>query len=583
MNTFFKSFFATLLALVAFTIIGFTVFYFIIDSMVDVSNRKMDAKTVLVIDLNQTYKEQRQDNNSIPGYNESTIVGLYDIIQFVNYAKTDDNVTGIFIKCNNNNNGFATSEELRQALENFKTSKKFVLAYGDAIAQKSLYVASVADAIYCNPKGTLYWKGLSTNIAFIKGSLDRLDVKPQIFYAGKFKSATEPLRETKMTDANRLQTSVWLNDLFTQMITVIGKARHIDTALLRQYANEATIQTPYKAACLKLIDGLKYEDEVQDIIKQKIHIDKEKEINFVTINRYASTVSVSSHNGSNQIALIYAQGDIVDGQGSDDEIGGDRFKRFIQKARLNDDVKAIVVRINSPGGSSLASEIIWRELAIAKKKKPVIISFGDYAASGGYYIACDADSIFAESNTITGSIGVFTIMPNAQGFFNNKLGVTFDGVKTSPYADVGSITRPLTDIEKTFVQNAIDSIYVDFKVRVSEGRKKPMYFVDSIAQGRVWSGERALQIGLVDKIGNLQNAIDCAVRMAKLKEYKLIEYPEPKDLFDKLSDVYKRINSINVLQEEIGEVQYKLFKQLQWIQKISGKHQSRLPYWVEVE
>ena len=213
----------------------------------------------------------------------------------------------------------------------------------------------------------------------------------------------------------------------------------------------------------------------------------------------------------------------------------------------------------------------------------MIISFGDYAASGGYYIACDADSIFAESNTITGSIGVFTIMPNAQGFFNNKLGVTFDGVKTSPYADVGSITRPLTDIEKTFVQNAIDSIYVDFKVRVSEGRKKPMYFVDSIAQGRVWSGERALQIGLVDKIGNLQNAIDCAVRMAKLKEYKLIEYPEPKDLFDKLSDVYKRINSINVLQEEIGEVQYKLFKQLQWIQKISGKHQSRLPYWVEVE
>ncbi len=583
MNTFFRSFFATLLALVAFTIIGFTVFYFIIDSMVDVSNKKMDAKTVLVIDLNQTYKEQRQDDSSIPGSNESTIVGLYDIIQLVNYAKTDDNVTGIFIKCNNNNNGFATSEELRQALENFKTSKKFVLAYGDAIAQKSLYVASVADAIYCNPKGTFYWKGLSTNIAFIKGALDRLDVKPQIFYAGKFKSATEPLRETKMTDANRLQTSVWLNDLFTQMITVIGKARHIDTALLRQYANEATIQTPYKAARLKLIDGLKYEDEIQDIIKQKIHIDKEKEISFITINRYASTVSISSHKGSNQIALIYAQGDIVDGQGSDDEIGGDRFKRFIQKARLNDDVKAIVVRVNSPGGSSLASEIIWRELAIAKKKKPVIISFGDYAASGGYYIACDADSIFAEPNTITGSIGVFTIMPNAQGFFNNKLGVTFDGVKTSPYADVGSITRPLTDIEKTFVQNAIDSIYVDFKVRVSEGRKKPMYFVDSIAQGRVWSGERALQIGLVDKIGNLQNAIDCAVRMAKLKEYKLIEYPEPKNLFDKLSDVYKKINSINVLQEEIGEIQYKLFKQLQWIQKISGKHQSRLPYWIEVE
>lgn len=583
MKSFFKSFFAALLALVVFTIISFTIFYFIIDSINDGSDNKIENKSVLVIDLSQTYKEQKQESPLASLTKTAAAPGLYDIVRLLDYAKTDTNISGILLKCNNNNNGFATSEELRQALLNFKTSKKFILAYGDAVSQKSLYIASAADAIYCNPQGTLYWKGLSTTITFIKGTLDRLDIQPQVFYAGKFKSATEPLRETKMTDANRLQTSVWLNDLFTQMLIVIGKARNIDTALLRQYANDATIQTPYKAAALKLIDGLKYEDEVNDLIKQKLNINKKDDINFVTINKYADVIKVPNGNGKNKIALIYAQGDIVDGNGTDEEIGGETFRDLIQKARLDEDVKAIVVRVNSPGGSSLASGIMWRELALAKKQKPVVISFGDYAASGGYYISCYADSIFAETNTITGSIGVFVIMPNAQGFFNNKLGVSFDGVKTSQYADAGSITRPLNNMEKIFVQNAIDSIYVDFKSRVSEGRHKPMEFVDSIAQGRVWSGEKALQIGLVDKIGSLQNAIDCAARMAKSTTYKLKEYPESKGFLEKLFGDYKADIKTSTIKQEIGELQYKLFKQLQWIHTISNIKQTRLPYWLEIE
>ena len=585
MKSFFKTFFAALLALLVFTIIGCIILYGIVNQLSDTGDDKVGSKAVLVIDLGQTYKEQRQESvlTSLSGAKGTSIPGLYETVRLINYAKTDNNIKGIFVKCNNDNNGFASSEELRQALVNFKTSGKFILAYGDAIAQKSLYVASAAHAVYCNPKGTLYWKGLATTITFIKGTLDRLDIQPQIFYAGKFKSATEPLRETKMTDANRLQTAVWLNDLFTQMITVIGKARNIDTALLRKYANDATIQTPYKAATLKLIDAVKYDDEVKDIIKQKLNIEKKEEINFISINRYADAVSLSKGAHKEKIALIYAQGDIVDGKGTDDEIGGETFKDLIQNARLDEDVKAIVVRVNSPGGSSMASELMWRELSLAKKEKPVILSFGDYAASGGYYIACDADSIFAEPNTITGSIGVFVIMPNAKNFFNNKLGITFDGVKTSNYADIGSISRPLNDIEKTFVQNAIDSIYVDFKVRVSEGRKKSMSFVDSIAQGRVWSGERALQIGLIDKIGNLQQAVDCAARMAKLKNYHLKEYPETKSLFEKLFNEYKRNTKIVAIKEEIGEMQYTLFKQLQWIHAISGIKQSRLPYQIEIE
>lgn len=586
MKNFFKSFFAALLALIIFTIIGVAVLYFILDNSSGPSNEKISNKAVLIIDLNQIYKEQKQKNILAPliATKGTTIPGLYDVIQLINYAKIDADVNGILVKCNNNNNGFASSEEIRQALINFKTSGKFILAYGDAISQKALYVASAADAIYCNPKGTLYWKGLATTITFIKGTLDRLDIQPEIFYAGKFKSYTEFLRETKMTDANRLQTSIWLNDLFTQMINVIGQARHIDTAVLRQYANEATIQTPYKAATLKLIDGLKYDDELNDLIKQKLNIDKKDNINFVTINRYLDAVHPSTGTGKDKIALIYAQGDMVDGKGTDEEIGGETFKNIIQKARTDENVKAIVVRVNSPGGSSFASEQIWRELTLAKKEKPVVISFGDYAASGGYYMSCYADSIFAEPNTITGSIGVFTIMINAKEFFNNKLGITFDGVKTSPYADVGSISRPLTDIEKTFVQNAIDSIYLDFKQRVADGRHKSMKFVDSIAQGRVWSGKRAIQIGLVDKIGNLENAIDCAARMAKLNNnYTLKEYPESKNFIEKLFEDYKQDVKTSTIKEEIGTLQYNLFKQLQWVHKINGTHQARLPYWIEIE
>jgi protease-4 len=289
------------------------------------------------------------------------------------------------------------------------------------------------------------------------------------------------------------------------------------------------------------------------------------------------------YSGDVKVALIYADGDIVSGSGDEEQVGSDAFRTILRRARLDDEVKAIVFRVNSPGGSALASDVIWREITLARKEKPVIVSMGDVAASGGYYIACNADSVFANANTITGSIGVFSIVPNYEAFLKNKLGITFDGVKTAPYADMGSGTRPLTETEKHFVQAGIDSIYATFKSRVAEGRKKDTAYISSIAQGRVWTGSRGLEAGLVDRIGTLQDAIDCAARMAKLKEYRLKEYPEKRTLFERIMSSYKRSIKTKMLKEEIGEEQLKTYQELKKVKQMVGTPQARMPFTINIK
>lgn len=584
MKGFFKTFFAALLALVVFSVIGIFLLIGFISSAASTDKPVIGSKAVLVVDLSNPYKEQVQENpfNTLFRDASAEAPSLYDMVKLIQHAKSDSAVKGIYIICSNNVNGYAASEELRKALLDFKRSEKFVIAYGETITQKGYYVGSVADRIYCHPQGGVDWAGFSSNLLFLKGMLDKLEIQPQIFYAGKFKSATEPLRETQMTDANRLQTSVWLGDLYQHFLATAAASRKLDTARLRSLAQTGAIQTAHDALNNGLVDGLKYDDEVKKELQQKLKLQERDKINFVTFHDYAEAADTDEGYSENKVALVYADGDIVSGNGDNEQVGSDAFRTLLRKLRMDNSVKAIVFRVNSPGGSSLASDVIWREISLARKEKPVIVSMGDVAASGGYYISCNADSIFVNANTITGSIGVFSIVPNFQSFFKNKLGITFDGVKTAPYADMGSGERPLNETEKKFFQSGTDSIYHTFKVRVAAGRNRDINYIDSIAQGRVWTGTRAIQIGLADRIGTLQDAILCAAKKADLKEYRVKTYPEKKNIIEQLLNNYKRSIKTSLIKEEIGEEQLRALKEMKRVRQMIGQPQMRMPFSFEI-
>jgi protease-4 len=585
MGGFFKSFLAALLALVIFTVIAVLVLAGYIGSLVSSKKPDIEAKSVLVIDLAQSIREQVQDNplSGLSSEEQYDVPGLYDLVRLVRHAKEDSAIKGIYLKCGEDPNGFATNEEIRNALLDFKKAGKFIYAYGEAIPQKAYYVANVANKIYCNPKGSVDWRGFAVEMAFLKGTLQKLDIQPQIFYAGKFKSATEPLREDKMTDANRLQLTALLNDFYNRLLYTTAEERNLDTNQLRNCVNEHLIQRPGDAVTYKLIDGVRYDDQVKDEFRKQLQLDKHDMINFVPIGKYAKAVDYK-RTGKDRISLIYAEGDIVDGKGEKSEIGSDTYRWLIRKARFDKNVKAIVIRVNSGGGSSLASENIWREVALAREEhKPVVISFGDVAASGAYYFSCTADSVFAMPGTITGSIGVFIVVPNLQNFFLNKLGVTFDGVKTAPDADPLTITKPLTPFQRQRLQNDVDSTYLDFKTRVANGRHRSIEYVDSIGQGRVWSGTRALGLGLVDRIGTLQDAIDCAARMAGTSDYSLREYPEPKSLLDQLLGGYKHSMSAKAMKDQLGEDGYKTWSIIKKAKSMVGVSQAKLPFDLTIE
>jgi protease-4 len=584
MRSFFKMFFASFLALVIFLLLGILVVVAIIAGAMSDDKPDIGGKGVLVVDLTKQYKEQRNNNplNTLRGNADENVPGLYDVVRLIGYAKKDSSIKGIYIKSDDNANGYAASEELRNALADFKQSRKFVIAYGDVLSQKAYYVASVADKLYCNPKGTVDWRGMESTLFFLKGTLEKLEIKPQIFYAGKFKSATEPLRAYEMTEPNRLQTSVYINDLYSHVLLSAAQKSKMDTAKLRELANTGAVQTASEAIRYHLIDGLRYDDEVKDEIIRNLKIDRDEKINFVPLGKYAKAVDYTP-NGDGRIAIIYAEGEITDGKGAEGTtIGSDEYRNLIRKVRLDKNIKAIVFRVNSPGGSALASEEIWREITLARKEKPVVVSFGDVAASGGYYISCNADSIFAEPNTITGSIGVFGVIPNMKKFFNNKLGITFDAVKTGPFADMPSAIRPLNAAEKQFIQNTIDTIYNTFKGRVAAGRRLPLQVVDSIAQGRVWTGQRAVQIGLVDKLGNINDAVACAARMSKQKDYTLKEYPQKKNFLEDLLKNYKEEIKVAGIKEEIGAEQYSILQQLKNLKNMIAVPQARLPFELDI-
>jgi protease-4 len=589
MREFFKYVFATVVGFILSIVLLFVFFAIIIaalfSSISDDKKVTVASNTVLYLDLDQAISERtpikRFANLPIIGSMEDKTIGFNDIIKALKQAKSDDKIKCIYLNVSAPNAGKATLKEIRDALIDFKRSNKQILAYSEVYNQDAYYLASVANKVYINPQGALEFKGFSSELTFFKGALEKLGVEAQIIRVGNYKSAVEPFINDKMSDYNRKQVTAYVGALYNVFLSGIASSRNIPRDSLFAYADEYRIQQPADAVKYKLVDAVRYKDEVLKELKSLSDIKVTDKLKTVSINDYAENVPSGSYSETSKIAVIYANGDIVGGEGSDNSIGSERISREIRKARLDSNVKAIVLRINSGGGSALASDVMWREVSLSKKVKPVIASFGDVAASGGYYMACAADSIFVQPNTITGSIGVFGIIPNFQNLLNNKLGVTFDGVKTGKFADIMSTNRPLTPGERLIIQTDVNHIYDNFISKVADGRKKSKEYINSIGGGHVWIGTDAVRIGLADRLGNFQDAIASAAKKAKLKNYRIAEYPEKVDPLDKFLSDSKDNVRVYFAKQELGD-NYLIYEQMKSVIKNAGM-QARLPYAVSVK
>lgn len=593
MKQFFKMFFASLLAMIVAGVIVVAVFVGLIIGAV---NSAMKAKpettvasnSVLLLDMKSRFSEQPSENSLAVLMGENNYnAGLYDVVRSLEKAKTDDKIKGLVLRLNPTPNGWATLQQLRNAIIDFKTSGKFVYAYGEVIPQSTYYVATAADSIFLNPVGDIELKGFATVLAFFKGTLDKLELEPEIFYAGKFKSATEPFRATQMSEENREQIREFQQDFWSEFSTAVAARIKADTSVVNKLAAAGTIEFPKDALEHKLIDGLWYSDQVNDLLKKKTGTDEDKEVKLVAINKYAEGLK-NPHGKGDRIAVLYAEGSIVDGESEgNDQIASATMVQEIRKIRKDDKIKAVVLRVNSPGGSALASEVILRELQLLKKEKNLVVSMGDVAASGGYYISCYADSIFVMPNTVTGSIGVFAMLFNTEKLMKNKLGVTFDKVKNAPLADFPNGYRAMTPEEAQRMQRSVDHIYTTFKGHVAKGRKMSIEDVDAIAQGRVWSGTDAVQNGLADAYGDINRAVESAAALAGVSDYSVVTYPKVVDEFEVLlkrlggnEDVAAAVKQS--IEKEMSE-EYPFIKQLKMLKNMNGTRMMLMPFSLNVQ
>jgi protease IV len=546
----------------------------------------VENNSVIVLDLSKvTVDYAGKFNYKEFDYFDAKHDGLSDVLKAIKAAKEDDDIKGISILNDNSNLGMAQIKSVRNALEDFKKSGKFVLAYANYFTQKEYYLNSVANTIYLNPIGEMEFKGLSSELLFFKDFEDKYGVKMEVIRHGKYKSAVEPFLENKMSDANREQVSALLNSIWSSVLTDISKSRNITTLKLNEIANQLAARTPEMAKMQGLVDKIAYEDIYHNDLKKLLNVDSDKDYATISILDYAENVASTSivNSSKNKIAIIYAQGEIGNGEGDVNTVGEGSMRRSLQEARKDKKIKAIVLRIDSPGGNALTSDLIWREIELTKRVKPVIVSMGNLAASGGYYIACNANTIFAENNTITGSIGVFGLLPNFTEL-TSKMGINSEQVSTNVNAADYSIFKPLTDNYKFIAQEGVEKIYTTFVSRVAAGRKMSFSQVDAIAQGRVWSGAEALKIGLVDKIGGLDVALDYAASLVKMKEYKTQNFPiYEKDLSDYLGSLgvpFMKTKE-SFIKEEVGEENYKVIQQLRKIQAKKGI-QASLPFEINI-
>ncbi len=595
MSSFFKYLFATILGVILTIVIIIATIFVVFSSKMSSSEEdaKVKENSILKISLTSPISDRGVDNPlqslDLP-IGETSSAGLKDILKNIDKAKTDDNIKGIYMDMNALTAGFATVQEIRNALLAFKkdSPEKFIIAYADNYSQKAYYLATAADSIFGNPEGGFAIAGLSAQVMFFKTALEKLGVEAQIIRHGKFKSAIEPFMLDSMSKANRLQVETYLGSIWTNILQQISNRRNVSVDDLNMYADKMLITNPKAGVKYRLLDATKYKDEIIALLKNLSGIEEKEDLRLVSMSTYTNVPKSKKDKKKkkglikDRIAVIYATGEIKMGAGSDTEIGSENISQAVRKARLDEDVKAIVLRVNSPGGSATASDIILREVALAADIKPVIVSMGDVAASGGYYIACAAHTILAQPNTITGSIGVFGMIPNARELLNEKLGVNVSVVNTNSHSDMGSILRQLTNEERAIIQNEIENIYDVFIGHVAKGRSLTKARVDSIGQGRVWSGSNAKEIGLIDEFGGLEKAIEIAAQKAAVDDYKLMELPEREvnEFLQMLESIADDNNGDAMMRQLTGD-SYKYFKNIEFL-KIARGYQARIPYFIDI-
>jgi protease-4 len=589
MKDFFKFMFASMLGFFLTSIIVFFLFFAFFMALVSFTQTEevsVNDPSILHLRLNYDIPDRSAGLPIQYDWGMNTFKrppGLKEILKTIEKAGRDDRIKGIFLELGEAPSGMATLKEIRRALEKFKETGKFVYAYGNFILQKGYYLGSVADKVISNPEGLIEMKGFYGEVMFIKGLLEKLEVEPQVIRHGKFKSAVEPLIQEKMSEENRIQKTAYIQSLWDNAVQTMAADRALTTSEINRIADDLAAMNPVSALDNGIVDSLMYYDEFLAILANKIGEEHLQSRHLIALKDYQHAVVAGSSGkrSKNKIAVVFASGDIVQGEGSVDRIGSAKLSRTLRNLRLDESVKAVVLRVNSPGGDGVASDIILREVLLTKQEKPIVVSMGNLAASGGYYIACGADYILAQPVTLTGSIGVFGLIPNAQGFFNEKLGITFDGVKTNKNADFVGITKPLPDYQRTMLQHEIDRFYDTFVNHVAQGRNMTYEAVDSIAQGRVWSGLDALEIGLVDDLGGLEDAVEKAASLAGLEDYRTTDYPVEKEPFQQLIEDLFGAMETKILQKHLGP-EYKTLMYLRNLTEQSGI-QARMPFEIRID
>ena len=581
MKSFLKYTLATIFGVfISFIFIGVLLFFTVLGLINSGTEGKVNVKSNSVLELNLDYEIQERGSQAFlsllnPEMGES-FLGLDNLLEIINRAKNDPKIKGIYLKTNLNNSGYATLSEVRNALKDFKSKGKFIYAMAPYYDEKNYYLASIADSVFIEKTGNILLNGLSANVMFYKGAFEKLGIEMQYVKVGAYKGAIESFTREELSPENREQISLYIHQLYHNLIAEIGESRQVDTHQLRMAIDQFTIQSPKDAFNFGLIDGLTYQDDVHNKIRKAIGIKDTKNKHYIKASSYLNSGESEKNTSSDKIAVVYAVGEIVDGQGNNNSIGSTSLAKVIIKAREDKDIKAIVLRVNSPGGSALASDIITREIALCKGKKPIIVSMGDVAASGGYYISCLADTILASSNSLTGSIGVFGLFPNMQKLFNEKLGLTIESVKTGQYSDFGRVDKPLSDGERMYLQQMVNRIYDDFTTIVEKGRGIDSAELEKYAQGHVWIAKHAMERGLVDRIGGINDAIKMAAKMANLKTYKMVSFPQIEDPITQLFNQGGNEIINKKIAQDLGIFHHYYQSLLSGIQ--SQGFQTRLPY-----
>jgi len=578
------------IALILLSVIGFiSIAGFVSFLSSSDANVELPEEGVLELKLDNLVPEKTNNVAVSPfdfAMNEQNVVGLQDMIRLVNHAKSDDQIKGIYINLSGMTLANASAYDLREAIEDFKTSEKFVFANADSYSQGTYYLASVADSIYIHPTGSIDFRGFGVTVPFLKGMLDKLGIKAKVFYAGDFKSATEPLRRTSISEENREQTREYLRALYNIYLQDIAESRNTTPEKLESLADNFSIQFTEDAINNGFIDRVVYQDEFVDIIRNEIQGDSSKPVNLISMEKYYSKhkKDIAKISGDKEVAIVYMEGGIVVEGEDPGTISSDKYVEVLSEIREKKNLGAVIIRINSGGGSALASDKIAREIKLIRAQgTPVIATMGDVAASGGYYVAAPADVIYAAKNTITGSIGVFAVIPQAQELMQEKIGLSFDTVTTGPHAAAFNIAEELSNAESKYFQSMVDSIYQQFLRHVADSRSMTVEQVHEIAQGRVWPGNKALEINLIDEIGNMQNAIDKGVELAGLEDYKIREYPKTKNPLEMLLENFSNSGgSSPSIKKELEAVLAESFPHYQIKKEYDDLKgvQMRLPYYL---